>query len=534
MAYAEKRGKGPKPWRVKYQLPNGRETSESGFETKQAALEFGRDEEAKMRSGTWTDQKAGQITLTEWIELWLPLQDVGISTIASREYLIRRFIVPELGSWRLASLTTADVTKWEMAIPTKFGVQPSTARSARAVLCTILGDAAGARPPRLPFNPALRPRNRGRRTGRKLSRSPQRPWTTPLEALLIGERAALLSGVDDDFVLVQTLAYTGMRWGEAIGLEREFVTRSLINVEWQLRELGQFHRLPPKDDSYRSENWNTVPLDLPPFLAHLLAKQIARQPHQQCACVAKHGGSGLYVFTGPRGGHYRRGRYAALIFRPACDGRYPSKDGRQDRVVVVDASTPWPGTPAAKWPAAISGQPYAAPAGRGVPRLVSSQYTGRCPACKRTMPLRQDDRVILHKVGSDYCPGSRALAIADPPLACWLPVKRKVTPHGLRHSLKTWMAEDGIPEILAEQRLGHDIPGIRGLYVHVSDRMRQDLTAALQARWEEALQARAAICPCSPVPVLDELLQKFRADTGTDNAQSIAAVGSRRETSAKC
>jgi hypothetical protein len=38
MAYAEKRGKGPQPWRVKYKLPSGTETSESGFETKAAAL----------------------------------------------------------------------------------------------------------------------------------------------------------------------------------------------------------------------------------------------------------------------------------------------------------------------------------------------------------------------------------------------------------------------------------------------------------------------------------------------------------------
>jgi hypothetical protein len=72
MAYAEKRGKGPNPWRVKYKLPDGQYTSESGFETKQAALEFGRDEEAKIRGGTWTDQKAGLITLSEWIKLWMP------------------------------------------------------------------------------------------------------------------------------------------------------------------------------------------------------------------------------------------------------------------------------------------------------------------------------------------------------------------------------------------------------------------------------------------------------------------------------
>jgi hypothetical protein len=36
------------------------------------------------------------------------------------------------------------------------------------------------------------------------------------------------------------------------------------------------------------------------------------------------------------------------------------------------------------------------------------------------------------------------------------------------------MAEDGIPEILAEQRLGHQVPGMRGLYAHVSDRMRDE------------------------------------------------------------
>jgi hypothetical protein len=50
------------------------------------------------------------------------------------------------------------------------------------------------------------------------------------------------------------------------------------------------------------------------------------------------------------------------------------------------------------------------------------------------------------------------------------------------------MAEDGIPEILAEQRLGHQVPGMRGLYAHASQQMREKLTAALQARWEESLR----------------------------------------------
>jgi hypothetical protein len=72
-------------------------------------------------------------------------------------------------------------------------------------------------------------------------------------------------------------------------------------------------------------------------------------------------------------------------------------------------------------------------------------------------------------------------------------------------------SEDGIPEILAEQRLGHQVPGMRGLYAHASQPMREKLTAALQARWDESLRQRAAIDPHSPVPLLDNLLASFRA-----------------------
>jgi hypothetical protein len=71
-------------------------------------------------------------------------------------------------------------------------------------------------------------------------------------------------------------------------------------------------------------------------------------------------------------------------------------------------------------------------------------------------------------------------------------------------------AGDGIPEILAERRLGHDVPGMSGLYAHVSQRMRDDLTAALQTRWEDSLRQRAAIGPHTPVPLLDEPISPLR------------------------
>src|SRR6266545_3467004 len=230
MAYAEKRGKGPRPWRVKYKLPNGKEDSQSGFETKAAALAWGRDQETKIREGRWTDRKAGEISVDDWIDQWLPLQDVGISTEVNREYLVRRFILPRWGARSLASLTTGEITEWENNLPVTAGVSRRTARDARSLLHTILGDAASARPPLIPFNPAVRPRNRGRRTGRRLDRSPQRAWATPLEVLLAAERAALVSGQDDEFTILVTIGYTGMRWGETIGLERDLLLPSLINL----------------------------------------------------------------------------------------------------------------------------------------------------------------------------------------------------------------------------------------------------------------------------------------------------------------
>lgn len=68
------------------------------------------------------------------------------------------------------------------------------------------------------------------------------------------------------------------------------------------------------------------------------------------------------------------------------------------------------------------------------------------------------------------------------------------------------MDEDQIADVLKSERLGHDEPGMRGVYGHVSPAMREELKAALQARWEESLRQRAALSPVSAVPVLNRLL----------------------------
>jgi hypothetical protein len=105
----------------------------------------------------------------------------------------------------------------------------------------------------------------------------------------------------------------------------------------------------------------------------------------------------------------------------------------------------------------VPGKPFAPPSGRGTQRLTSTADTGRCPSCGHAVRLRLDGRIIAHNNQPGPCPGSGQPPAGDAPLACWLPVRDGLTPHGLRHGHKTWMAEDGIPVILAEQRLGHQV-----------------------------------------------------------------------------
>jgi hypothetical protein len=50
--------------------------------------------------------------------------------------------------------------------------------------------------------------------------------------------------------------------------------------------------------------------------------------------------------------------------------------------------------------------------------------------------------------------------------------------------------------------------------------MRDELLAALQARWEESLRQHAGIHPYSPVPLLDSLLASFRAGRAIQGAAS--------------
>jgi integrase len=502
MAYAEKRGK---LWRARWRAPDGTLESKPGFRTRKEAEKYGRDQEAAIRNNTYVDPRAGRITLTEWVNQWYPALDLEPTTISNYRYRIEVLILPKLGSRALNDLNTEEIATWEMDL-VRQGYARRTARDARSTLITVLGDAV---PRYIQRNPAERKRGKGRKGQRRIARleSTEKVWPTPLQALLVAERCAALSGCETDFVMILTIAYTGMRWSEAIGLVPESVRGDVIDINWKLYELdGRFYNGRPKAGSVRSA-------DLPPFLAQLIAGHQACTPDLGCTC---HGteepwcGGAEYVFLGPGRGHFRRSNYSERFFRPAADGWYPAREGKHRPraavpVLVKDCET-FPGQPVPPWPAAVPGQVFAPPTGRGFPRYVSDQHTGRCPACGRAWPRRLDGKLTSHMDGKVRCAGSRQEPSPDVTLASWLSVLRNLTPHGLRHGHQTWMDEDGIPEVLKTERMGHEMPGMQGVYGHVSPAMRADLKTALQERWEASFQERVQLSSRSIVPTLRVLL----------------------------
>ena len=69
------------------------------------------------------------------------------------------------------------------------------------------------------------------------------------------------------------------------------------------------------------------------------------------------------------------------------------------------------------------------------------------------------------------------------------------------------MDEAKIARALSTNRMGHEVPGMDGIYGHITPAMRKELLGVLENLWAESLRQRAAISPSSAVPTLDALLK---------------------------
>jgi integrase len=65
----------------------------------------------------------------------------------------------------------------------------------------------------------------------------------------------------------------------------------------------------------------------------------------------------------------------------------------------------------------------------------------------------------------------------------WPPILAGAVFHSLRHHHKTVLDELHVQDVLKCERMGHQMPGIQGVYSHVTDPMRRRLINQLQQRW---------------------------------------------------
>ena len=457
------------------------------------------------------------ILFHDWAELWYTEQDLAPATMANYKSRLQSHLLPEFGGTSLNEITKASIAQWVSKLR-RAKYAPDTIEQYRALLHLVLGDAVAAQ--RISDNPARRPRNRGRRVYADRGQEKRKVLAQGITALLIAERMALLSGRDDEFVLMILANYTGLRLGELTGLETQFVqadtptertkTRHTLRVEWQLSEVeGTFYKDPPKENSRRD-------IDLPDFLWLLLVEHIDRTQPAVCPCH-----NGTYVFSGQKKGcgTRRKGgptlndvarsagvnRHTASI---ALRGGKPIAESTRARIltaaqaigyVPVALDTVWHQRRAGlyRWifTPAVSGQ---------IPR------EGRRP--EHPVWIRDAD------VQFPGVPvrGPRAEQRAT---GAWEPLAQGMTPHGNRHSHRTDMEELGIPPVLIDDRIGHLDRSVQRRYTHPTDAMRDHLVAALTQRWLDTLDARLEIWPTSPVRVLNTLL-KARA---TELAEKLAA-----------
>lgn len=512
MGYAEKRGN---YYRGRYKIAPGKYgTVADGlgrtikFRTKREAEKAADGEEVKVQEKGWKDPSSGLETFGEYANRWYADQDLAATTMQNYRREIEGHLLPEFGERPLKSIHARDVTNWEKKLKVS-GYEESSIRTYRSRLHLVLADAVEEG--LIDANPADRRRGRGKRAGRTRHRGPEKVITTPLGILLVAERMAVLSGRDDEFVAGVLKGYTGMRFGELVGLETEFVRPNsrTVRIEWQLVELdsGELERCPPKDDSYRS-------LDIPEWLCRLLVDHITRKQAKPCSCHGK-----TYVFDSfgtvrrwGRGGGPKVKDVAKLggVSTGTVSNvlNHPEAVAEDTRLRVVQAMTDLGyirgrsrEETAAHWRRAGFGSRIFFPAATGTYRPEKNGDGEE--------PEGNDRGVPVPVLAEPWMPGALAQGrgAAKRATVCWLPIASGLTPHGLRHTHRTHMEDVRTEKVLMDERMGHIDGSVSARYAHVTDEMRHRLVVGLTQNWETALNARLAMSPRSSVALLDTLLR---------------------------
>jgi integrase len=281
-------------WLARWVGNDGQERTQS-FQRKADAQARVNRITADIVTHTYADPRKSAVTFRAISDEWLAMQRTRLkpSTVGGYGSLLNMTVLPRWGDVKLADITHSDIQQWVVWLTTsKEGRQPRTtdkaknakrqplsarrAVQAHGIVKQIL--AYAVRTKRLAINPA---------DGIERPRVVYRRET----ALTHAQVAALVEAAGDAGSIIQTLAYTGLRFGELAALRVGDVdlTRRRILVS---RAIAQVTAVGLVEDTTKTHQVRSVPILTTALVDALKAAVEGRQPDE-------------YLFPAPNGGPMR-------------------------------------------------------------------------------------------------------------------------------------------------------------------------------------------------------------------------------------
>ena len=275
-------------WRARYRGPDGRERSRS-FPRKLDAERFLAATETAINRGDWIDPDLGRTTIAQWAPRWLvSKRKLKPKTRAGYDSLLRSRILPHFGDVPLNKLERIHIEAWISDMQND-GLSASRIRQAFNVLAAMLDTAVAN---------SMLTRNVAR--GVELPRIPK----TPRRFLSEEQVMRLADEVPAEHrALVLVLAYSGIRWGEAVAMRRgrcDLLRRRLHALEAAVEVDGHLVWGPPKTHRQRA-------VSIPAFVCEDLAEHLAGLADDPDALV----------FQASIGGPLRHTDFIRYVWRPA-------------------------------------------------------------------------------------------------------------------------------------------------------------------------------------------------------------------------
>jgi len=191
-------------YQVRYRDPGGRERSRT-FRRLADARRYEREVEVDKDRGTWSDPKAGKITLAAWLpEAWDLSQQVTQRTATERRGRANKHVLPVFGHLPIDRIDRASVQKWVNQLVSS-GLAPSTVKKIFETLSASMRVA-------VKYNRLIRSPCDGIELPKIVD--------TEMQFLLPAEANRLMDAITPHYrLLIRFAIETGLRFNEIAGLQ---------------------------------------------------------------------------------------------------------------------------------------------------------------------------------------------------------------------------------------------------------------------------------------------------------------------------